>query len=304
MENLSTSNGLVTPRDGQSVPARGLAFKAYEIEELADVYFFRPLGFILARLAAAVRLTPTQVTVFGALVGIAGGAMLYDERLGLYAFALLIIHGIIDSADGQLARLTGQVTELGRVLDGGAGYLTHAAIYLAIAAGVIHRGGSGAIFAWMVLAGIANAVQAQMYEYHRHNYAMIAVRGLVPRSDPAKVPQAWMKSLYAWYLATARMLSGLHLEVESLIAARSTAGAVREDDRARYRKFFYGPMRGWNLLGDNTRFYAIGVLVWLGRIDLFFAFVLVPMNLALIALWLWQRHADRRFLADVRTTDP
>jgi phosphatidylglycerophosphate synthase len=303
-EKLSTSNGLVTPRDGQSVPAQGLAFKAYEIEELADVYFFRPLGFIVARLAAAVRLTPTQVTVFGALVGIAGGAMLYDERLGLYAFALLIIHGIIDSADGQLARMTGHVTELGRVLDGGSGYLTHGAIYLAIAAGVIHHGGSGAILIWMVLAGIANAVQAQMYEYHGHDYAMIAVRGLVPRGDPAKVTQAWMKSLYASYLVTAQMLSGLHVEVESLIAARSTAGVVREDDRTRYRKFFYGPMRGWNLLGDNTRFYAIGVLVCLGRIDLFFAFVLLPMNLALVALWLWQRSADRRFLVSLRAIDP
>ena len=294
----------MTPRDGQSVPARGLAFKAYEIEELADVYFFRPLGFILARVAAALRLTPTQVTIFGALIGIAGGALLYDKRLGLYAFGLLIIHGIIDSADGQLARLTGQATELGRVLDGGAGYLTHAAIYLGIATGVIHRGGSSAILVWMVLAGLANAVQAQMYESHRHDYAMIAVRGLVPRGDSAKVPQAWMKWLYAWYLATARMLSGWHVEVEALIASRSTAGVVREDDRARYRKFFYAPMRGWNLLGDNTRFYAIGVLVWLGRIDLFFAFVLLPMNLALIALWLWQRRADRSFLADLRAIDP
>ena len=35
----------------------------------------------------------------------------------------------------------------------------------------------------------------------------------------------------------------------------------------------------------------------LHRIDLFFAFVLVPMNLALIALWFWQRSADRKFLA-------
>jgi hypothetical protein len=53
------------------------------------------------------------------------------------------------------------------------------------------------------------------------------------------------------------------------------------------------------LLGDNTRFYAIGVLVCLHQIDLFFAFVLLPMNLALVALWLWQRSADRRFLASL-----
>lgn len=289
----------MTPRDGQPVLAQGLAFKAYEIEELVDVYFFRRLGFIIARLAATLRLTPTQVTVFGALVGIAGGAMLYDERLGLYAFALLILHGIIDSADGQLARMTGRVTELGRVLDGGAGYLTHAAIYLAIAAGVMHRGGSSAILIWMVLAGIANAIQAQMYENHRHDYAMIAVKGLAPRGDPAQVAQAWMKSLYAWYLATARVLNGLHTEVESVIAARSAAGVVREEDRALYRKCFYWPMRGWNLLGDNMRRYAIGILVCLDRLDLFFAFVLLPMNLVLVALWLWQRSADRRFLASL-----
>ncbi len=289
----------MTPRDGQSVRAQGPAFKAYEIEELVDVYFFRPLGFILARSAAALGLTPTQVTVFGALVGVAGGALLYDQRLRLYAFALLILHGIIDSADGQLARLTGRVTELGRVLDGVAGYLTHTAIYLAIAAGVMHRGGSDTILIWMVLAGISNAVQAQMYEYHRHEYAMIAVKGLAPRVDPAKITQAWMQSLYAGYLATARMLNGLHAEAESRIAARSTAGLVREDDRAQYRKCFYGPMRGWNLLGDNMRRFAIGLLVCLDRLDLFFAFVLLPMNVVLIALWFWQRHADRKFLASL-----
>ena len=96
-----------------------------------------------------------------------------------------------------------------------------------------------------------------------------------------------------------RMLNGLHVVVESIIAARSIGGAVREDDRARYRDCFYWPMRGWNLLGDNTRFYAIGVLAWLHRLDLFFIFILVPMNLALVALWLWQRRADRRFLDSV-----
>lgn len=297
--NLSTSNGFVTPRDDQSVLPRGLAFRAVEIEELADVYFFRPLGSVAARLAAMLRMTPIQVTIFGTFVGMVGGALLYDERLGLIAFVLLIIYSIFDSADGQLARLTGRVTELGRVLDGVGGYFTHAAIYLAIAGGLLHRGASGAVFFWTALAVLANTAQAQMYEYHRHHYVMIVVKGLVPRDDPAKITSPWIKSLYRWYLATQRMLNGMHVEVESRITARATAGAVRADDQARYRECFYGPVRGWNLLGDNTRFYAIGVLACLHRIDLFLAFILVPMNLALAALWLWQRRADRRFLTGV-----
>lgn len=297
-EKLSTSIGLVTPRDGQSVFAQVLAFKAFEIEELADVYFFRPLGSIIARGGRALGMTPTHLTVLGTLIGITGGALLSDEHLGLFAFALLILYGLIDSADGQLARMTGQVTELGRVLDGVGGYVTHGAIYIAIAAGVIHRGGSSSILIWMLLAGIANAMQAQMYDYHRTAYITIVAEGRAPGNDPARVPSS-LRGLFRGYLVTQRWLIGLHAEVEAAIAARSVAGHVCEDDRARYRECFYGPVRGWNLLGDNTRFYAIGVLVCLHRIDLFFAFVLLPMNLALVALWLWQRSADRRFLASL-----
>lgn len=300
---MSTSNGLVTPRADQSTFSQGLAFKAFEIEELADVYFFRPLGFVIAHCAAAVRMTPTQLTVFGGLVGVAGGALLYDECLGFIAFVFLITHSVIDSADGQLARMTGRVTELGRVLDGGGGYITHAAIYIAIAAGVIHRGGSGNILIWMLLAAIANAMQAQMYDYHRTAYVTVVRERRTPANDPAKVPSSWLRWLFGGYLVTQRGLIGLHSEVETALAARSVAGRVRDDDCARYREYFYGPVRGWNLLGDNTRFYAIGVLLCFRRIDLFFAFILVPMNLALVLLWFWQRRADRRFLTSLLPTN-
>ena len=285
ISNLSTSNGLVTLRAAQP-----------EIAELADVYFFHPLGFLCARLAAALRISPTQVTLVGALVGVAGGAMLYDERLGLWAFAVLILHSIIDSADGQLARITGQATELGKVLDGGAGYITHAAIFLAIAAGILHRGGSGLILLWMLLAGIATVAHAQMYEYHRTAYVSVVGEGRVPRQEPAKVAP-WLRGVYRGYLFMQRWLIGLHVEVETALLRRAAAAGVREEDRISYRRHFYGPVRGWNLLGDNTRFYAIGLLACFHRIDLFFAFVLLPMNLAFVALWLWQRRVEQRFLS-------
>jgi phosphatidylglycerophosphate synthase len=289
----------VTPRDGQSVLAEGLSFRAREIEELADVYFFRPLGALIVRPAAAIGISPIQLTVFSMLAGVAGGAMLYSERFALLGFALLIFYSIFDSADGQLARATGQTTELGRVLDGVGGYVTHAAIYIALVAGILARGGGATVVIWAALAVFANTMQAQMYEYHRHHYATIVVKRFVPRDDPAKIASPWIRRLYGFYLAMQRMLNGPHVEVEAAIAARSTGGSVREDDRARYRDCFYWPVRGWNLLGDNTRFYAIGILAFFHRIDLFFAFILLPMNLALVALWIWQRRADRQFLATV-----
>ena len=294
----STSNGLVTPRNDEPVLAQGLAFKAVEIEELADVYFFRPLGALIARGARVVGITPTGLTIVGGLIGMAAGALLYDERLGLFAFAFLILHSIIDSADGQLARMTGRVTELGRVLDAVGGYVTHVAIFLAIGANLLHRGWSASILVWMLLAGIATAIHAQMYVYHRDSYIAVVTNGLPPGAPSTNVPRL-MGWLVRAYFGVQRWFLGLHGKLEDALAARAAAGRVREEDRARYREVFYPLVRGWNFLGDNTRFFAIGVLICLHRIDLFFVFVLGPMNLAFLALWLWQRSADRRFLASL-----
>jgi len=261
------------------------------------VYFFRPLGAILAHTARSVGLTPTHLTIAGGAIGVAGGALLYDARLGLLAFALLILHGIVDSSDGQLARLTGHSTELGRLLDGLSGYATHAAVYTAIVAGVIRDGGSPLIMLWAALAVFANVAQAQMYDYHRTSYATMAINGIAPRGADLPVGPAWAGWLMRPYQWLQRRLIGLHGDVEAAIAARSHQETVSDADRSRYRRVFYWPVRGWNVLGDNTRFYALGLLAWTHHLEWFFAFVLVPMNIALAALWLWQRRADRRFLS-------
>jgi len=287
----------VTPTDRQTFLQRTLAFKAYEIEELADVWFFRPAGAVLAYAARALRLTPSEVTVCGGVVGVLAGSLLYDERYGLVGFALLIMHGVLDSADGQLARLTGQTSELGKVLDGVAGYATHAAIYIAIVAGHVSRGGSPWFTLWAVAAIASNVLHAQMYDYHRITYASIVVHGEVPHEEVRRVPARWARAVLAVYRRAQRRMIGRHADVESAIAARATGGRVAEADRARYRASFYRLVRGWNVFGDNTRFYAIGLLAWWHALDWFPVFVAVPMNVVLAALWLWQWRADRRFLA-------
>ncbi|HSV63040.1 MAG TPA: CDP-alcohol phosphatidyltransferase family protein [Chthoniobacterales bacterium] len=283
------------------MPQSDLALKSAEIEELTDLHFFRPVGLVVARAGRALGLTPIGLTVIAAIIGIAGGTLLYDDRLGLFGFALLILHSILDSADGQLARLTGKVTELGRALDGLSGYATHVAIYLAIGFGLFHRGSPATIFIWMLFAGIATAIHAGMYDYHRHIYIAVVSDARVPSHEPRNIPPpiGW---LFLIYLGLQRWLIGKHADVEGALASRSSGGQVRDEDRSRYRESFYPLVRGWNFLGDNTRFFVIGVLVLLHRIDLFFGFVLVLMNLVFAGLWLWQRNADRRFLASLSSS--
>jgi hypothetical protein len=279
----------------------GLAFKAYEIEEIVDVYFFRRCGIVVAYAARSIGLSPNGVSVVAGLVGGLGGALLASDRFAMLGVALLFLHGIVDSADGQLARMTGQTSELGRLLDGIAGYVTHIAAYLGIAAGVIDRGGHWDILAWAVLGGIATAIHAQMYDYHRTTYAAIVIKG-VPADRPHASQPRRLRPIFAGYDLIQAVIAGLHPEVVAAVAARAHHGHVRDDDRTRYRACFYRLVRGWNLFGDNVRRFAFAALAVTHHLDWMFLFLVVPLNIVFVALWLWQRVADRRFLAAASMT--
>lgn len=269
---------------------REFSFKAYEIEELADVYFFRPLGLILARAARALKMSPAGVTAASAAAGVAGGALLYREDVALAGASLIVFHSVLDSADGQLARMTGRESELGRLLDGLAGFAMHAAVYVAIMAAAIARGALvSQVIVFGMLAAVATLAHAQMYDYHRSAYVRVALKGRAERQPS--------RGLVRVYEAVEGWLAWSHRPVEQALARRSSNGIVGETDRARYRQCFYSPVRGWNALGDNTRIYAVCALAWFQHLDFLFAFVLVPMNILFGLLVLWQARADRRFLA-------
>lgn len=277
--------------------ATGLAYKAYEIEELVDIYFYRRAGYVVASAARLAQLTPNAVSVAAGLVGALGGTLVAWPDLALGGVALLVLHGIIDSADGQLARMTGQTSELGRVLDGLAGYATHVALYLGIV--VAARAEWGGATAWTVaaLSGACTVLQAQMYDYHRSAYAGYAIKGRIPTELATPHVGGALAPLMRTYAAVQRSLLGRHRDVEAAIAERAVNEAVAEADRQRYRACFYRPVRGWNLMGDNVRRYAIAVCVWLQHPEWFMPITLVLLNIIAVALWWFQQAADRRFLA-------
>jgi phosphatidylglycerophosphate synthase len=278
-------------------PSSALAYKAYEIEELVDIYFYRRLGYVVAIGARRVRLSPNAVSVLAAVIGAVGGGLIAWPRLAWLGVALLVLYGIVDSADGQLARMTGQTSELGRVLDGVAGYVTHIAIYLSIVAVMYRAAGRWSVVGIAVVSGVFTAIQAQLYDYHRTAYAAFVVQGRVPRELASSRAGGALGRLAAAYTAIQRRLLGLHSLVEGLLASRAVDGRIPDNDRQRYRHYFYGPVCGWNLLGDNVRRYAVATCVLLGHVEWFIPFTLGPMTLALAVLWAVQRRADRAFLA-------
>lgn len=112
------------------------SLKSIETENFLDRIFYRPIGFRIARALRNTGITPNMVTILSIFVGVSAGIFWwfpYDMALAVSGIVALVLANILDCVDGQLARLTGIKSEVGRILDGFAGDLWFAAIYLAFA---------------------------------------------------------------------------------------------------------------------------------------------------------------------------
>ena len=112
------------------------SIKSTDTEEFLDMWFYRPLGFRCALFFRNRGIHPNVITIISIFLGIAAGVCFIQESLrwNILGVLLLMWANLYDSTDGQLARITGQKTRWGRILDGFAGDCWFFCIYFAIAA--------------------------------------------------------------------------------------------------------------------------------------------------------------------------
>jgi phosphatidylglycerophosphate synthase len=113
--------------------------KSADTEDWLDLHVVRPLCYYFAVLFAKLDIHPNTVTIWSMIIGAAStvffayGSWYYAGSFGLWmnivAILLLCLADILDCTDGQLARMTGKKSRLGRILDGVAGFAWFVPIY-------------------------------------------------------------------------------------------------------------------------------------------------------------------------------
>src|SRR3990172_4831045 len=147
-------------------------FKSKDTEEFLDRLFYRPVGYGMAVVSKSIGLTPNIVTFISIFFGMLGGHLLFyrNVTINLTGALFLIIAESLDSADGQLARMTNIHSRYGKILDGVAGNLMFVSIYVHMCARFIVEGGSPFIFLIAGVAGFSHSLQSAMSDYYRHFY--------------------------------------------------------------------------------------------------------------------------------------
>lgn len=152
--------------------------KSRDVESDFELYVTRTPGYLWAMLFQRLHVHPIAVTLMGIVIGAASAIFFYydDLRLNLIGMLMLIWANWYDCADGQLARMTGQRTLIGRILDGFAGDVWFFFIYLAILLRLWPEWGIG-IFLLEAWAGLyCHTRQCALGDYYR-NIHLWAVYG-------------------------------------------------------------------------------------------------------------------------------
>lgn len=291
-------------------------YKSIDVEETIDIYFYRPIGYVIAKLCRALGITPNVVTVVSIFIGVTGGHLLYyrDVTINIWGIVLWVIADTLDSVDGQLARMTNHKSKIGRILDGLGGNIMFMSIYLHLFARMVVTYDIG--WPWLLLfvlaGGASHSIQSSLADYYRNAYLKFVV-------DPAKSELEGADDVRREYEATQfsrnplkkillRTYLNYTVQQESLsknfqrlrkLVASEFGQNVPSWFRDEYRAFNKPLMKYYAILTTNTRMIVMSVAVLINFVPLYFATEIIVINAIMIAVTMYQEKISAQLLATI-----
>lgn len=284
--------------------------KSEDTEGFFEIYVTRSCGYVWALLFRKLHVHPNVVTLVSIVLGALSGYMFYFDDLvhTLWGIFFLIWANWYDCADGQLARMTGQKSLLGRILDGFAGDVWFFSIYLFICLRLTEE---WRIWIWL-LAGFAGLIchskQCALADYYR-NVHIYFQKGEEKCELDSSVQQrekmkqlswrkSWFEKIYLFfYMRYTRSQERMSPACQSLLATlRQKYGQGLPQDLCEEFRCGSKPlMKYTNILTFDTRALVLfAVLLW-GKPYLYFVFEVTVLNI----LFFYMRYKHEKLCKDI-----
>jgi phosphatidylglycerophosphate synthase len=281
------------------------SLKMIEVEEIFDLFFYRPLAFLLVKIIYSTNITPNQLTIGAIIMGIIGGFFyangtpMSPEPFMIGALFFMMFN-ILDCSDGQLARLKKNGTRTGRIIDGVADYIAVTAIYIGIGIGFANHTDTPTLW-WTLLAltGASNTIHAILVDYYRNRFLdYVLERKSTFEEDLEEFRQEYnaiKNQKNKWF---DRAIINLYLKYsvfQNKLAAKKSTEKLFKADPAQYYEKNKTIIRFWVFLGPTSQVSALIICSFFNRFDIFFWMMIVGFNSIALLNWLVQRNIDRQF---------
>lgn len=294
-------------------PTLESTLKSTDTEETIDIYFYRPIGYRWALFFQKLGIHPNTVTIISIFLGVGAGICFYFENIWITILGifLLVWANSYDSADGQLARMTKQFSALGRALDGFAGDLWFAAIYIAICLRLYPEWGLW-IWAMALIAGYFHSKQAAMADYYR-NIHLLFLKGkggseldnseeLTEKYKQETFKNNWFNKLYLFfYRGYTKGQESWTPNFQKMFAVlKNKYGETAPDTfREAFRAKSLPLMKYTNILSFNTRAIVLFISMLVSLPWIYFVFELTILNILLVYMVRKHEKICKRFTKEI-----
>lgn len=277
--------------------------KSADTEEFIDIYFYRPIGYAWALLAKRLHITPNMITIASIFIGVAAGLLFYDPRLeiNIIGMLLLILANSFDSADGQLARMTNNKTQLGRILDGLAGNIWFIVIYFVLTLRCLNEGWSWTIWLLSAGAGASHIFHAAMADYYRniHLFFLKGAEGSELDSSEKITEQmnqlSWSKNFlkklmlafYRNYTKEQEFPTPNFQKLRKQLHKLYPDSKIPKEFADRFRTMSKPLMKYTNILQFNTRVITLFICLIINKPYIYFIFDLAVLN-SIMVYMIWR----------------
>jgi hypothetical protein len=295
------------------------SIKSPDTEEKLDLIIYRPFGFLIAKIANVLNMTPTMLSLIGLYFGLLASFTYFGDHtylsLSLAGF-YLVLSGIFDSADGQLARISNQSTKIGLILDGICDSIVTIAVYFACAWPFVEL--FGYLFVAVILISLSlHSYQCAILDFYHREYLYFGYGktendtywnpsisdGIQNIKNSTSRLEKLMNQLRLTWIKKQQFLSS-RTDNERMAMRDyllSSDAESKKEFTELYRKNNLQLLPFWRLIGVNAHTVLIIVFMFIGRFDLYMiAFDLVIFNLVILIVGLMQKRMDKNFQMQVQ----
>ena len=279
------------------------SLKMAEIEEFFDLFFYRPLAFLLVKIVYRTNITPNQLTIIAIFFGFASGCV-YATGLPnacLYGAILFMFFNVFDCSDGMLARLKKNGTHAGRIIDGIADYISTAAVFIGLGIGYPDHTYTHS-FWWLLLflAALSNVIQSAMVDYYRNRFLDYVLQRKSTfeedmdsfREEYKVIKDQKNKWLDRWIIRRYFDYSAFQ---EKLTSKKKGEKLFKATPEEHYKKN-KGIVRVWVNIGPTAQITAIMICSIINRFDIYFWLIIGVFNAIAAVAWIVQRNIDKTFI--------
>ncbi len=290
-------------------------FKPRDVEEPIDYYWHRPLAGLLVQAIEHWPVTPNQVTLASGFVSLLAGLVIglgawFGAWLAAIGGVLLLVSIVLDCADGQLARIRGIASPVGRILDGLIDAVAPLSVMHGMAFFLVHAGFPYRLVWPIGWAAAASLIwHAQIYDVQKNIYLhcsrpdfSLGGATLLTPEDMRAFEREFEEKGERGYAFLMRVF--VRWTQPQMRAMAPWLDPVRcpknEAERVLYRAMFRGPMAVLAWLGFGTHLFVLTLAAWIAPAEprviwLAWAVMLGPMNLACLWVVLSKPGRERAF---------